>query len=146
MKDGLGGKIIAKFVSLSSKAYSYLKDINDEGKKEKGTKKCVVKRKIKFQDYKNCLKASQIINTVNYLEIKGTDVYSFKDDKKEFINNKLLLKSQQRFKCERHNVFAEEINKIALSSNDDERIQWIDLTETYAHGMSKDFIWKREKN
>ena len=140
MKDGLGGKIIAKFVSLSSKAYSYLKDINDECKKEKGTKKCVVKRKIKFQDYKNCLKASQIINTVNYLEIKGTDVYSFKDDKKEFINNKLLLKSQQRFKCERHNVFAEEINKIALSSNDDERIQSIDFIDTYAHGMSKDLI------
>ena len=140
MKDGLGGKIIAKFVSLSSKAYSYLKDINDEGKKEKGTKKCVVKRKIKFQDYNNCLKASQIINTVNYLEIKGTDVYSFKDDKKEFINNKLLLKSQQRFKCERHNVFAEEINKIALSSNDDERIQSIDLIDTCAHGMSKDLI------
>ena len=140
MKDGLGGKIIAKFVSLSSKAYSYLKDISDEGKKEKGTKKCVVKRKIKFQDYKNCLKASQIINTVNYLEIKGTDVYSFKDDKKEFINNKLLLKSQQRFKCERHNVFAEEINKIALSSNDDERIQSIDFIDTYVHGMSKDLI------
>ena len=140
MKDGLGGKIIAKFVSLSSKAYSYLKDINDEGKKEKGSKKCVVKRKLKFQDYKNCLKASQIINTVNYLEIKGIDVYSFKDVKKEFINNKLLLKSQQKFKCERHNVFAEEINKIALSSNDDERIQSIDLIDTCAHGMSKDLI------
>ena len=140
MKDGLGGKIIAKFVSLSSKAYSYLKDINDEGKKEKGSKKCVVKRKLKFQDYKNCLKASQIINTVNYLEIKGIDVYSFKDVKKEFINNKLLLKSQQKFKCERHNVFAEEINKIALSSNDDERIQSIDLIDTCAHGISKDLI------
>ena len=137
MKDGLGGKIIAKFVSLSSKAYSYLKDINDEGKKEKGTKKCVVKRKIKFQDYKNCLKASQIINTVNYLEIKGTDVYSFKDDKKEFINNKLLLKSQQRFKCERHNVFAEEINKIALSSNVDKRMQSIDSIEIYVYGTTK---------
>ena len=111
MKDGLGGKIIAKFVSLSSKAYSYLKDINDECKKEKGTKKCVVKRKLKFQDYKNFLKASQIVNTVNYLEIKGIDVYSFKDDKKEFINNELLLKSQQRFKCERHNVFAEMMMK-----------------------------------
>ena len=88
----------------------------------------------------------QIINTVNYLEIKRINVDSPKDNKKEFINNKLLSKSQQRFKSGRYNVFAEEINKIALSSNDDERIQWIDLTETYAHGMSKDFIWKREKN
>ena len=42
---------------LHLKTYSYLKD-NDEGKKAKGTKKCVRKGKRKFQDYKNCLKAS----------------------------------------------------------------------------------------
>ena len=61
MKDELGGKSIATFVALRSKTYSYLKDNNDEGKKEKGTKMCVIKRKLKFQDYKNCLKASQIV-------------------------------------------------------------------------------------
>ena len=55
-------------------------------------------------------------------------------------------KSQQRFKSERHNVFTEEINKIALNSNNDQRIQAIDSIERYAHGMSKDLIWKREKN
>ena len=52
----------------------------------------------------------------------------FKKIKKEFIKNKLLLKSQQRFKSQKHNIFTEEIRKIALSSNDDKRcnqlIQW----------------------
>ena len=38
-------------------------------------------------------------------------------------NNKLLLKTQQRFKIERHNVFTKEINKIALNSNNDKRMQ-----------------------
>ena len=58
---------------------------------------------------------------------------------KEFIrNNKSILKTQQRFKSERHNVFAEEINKIAFSSNDNKRIQSTDSLETYAYGASKD--------
>ena len=56
-----------------------------------------------------------------------------------------MLKIQQRFKSERHNVFTEVINKIALSSNDDKRMQSIDLTETYAYGMSKDVICVKEK-
>ena len=47
-------------------------------------------------------------------------------------NNKLILKAQQRFKSERHNVFTEEIDKIALGSNDDKRMQSIDSIETYA--------------
>ena len=37
-------------------------------------------------------------------------------------NNKTLLKSQQRFRCDYHNVYTEEMNKIALSSNDDKNI------------------------
>ena len=44
-----------------------------------------------------------------------------------------MLKTQQRFISERRNVFTEEINKIALSSNDDKRMQSIDLIETYAY-------------
>ena len=51
--------------------YSYLKDNNDEDKKAKGTKKCVIKRKLKFQDYKNCLEAAQIERKMNYLEKKS---------------------------------------------------------------------------
>ena len=98
-------------------------------KKEKGQKKCVIKRNIKFRDNKSCLKASQIKNKINYLEKKKTDVDCLKEDKKEFVKNKLILKTQQRFKSERHNVFTEEINKIALSSNDDKRTQSIDSIE-----------------
>ena len=60
MKDELGGQIMKEFVGLRAKAYSYLKDNNDEDRKVKGTKKCVIKRKLKFQDYKNCLDAAQI--------------------------------------------------------------------------------------
>ena len=68
-----------------------------------------------------------------------------KEDKKEFVKNKLILKTQQIFKSERHNVFAEVINKIALSSNDDKRMQSINSLETYAYGTSKDLIRKEEK-
>ena len=58
---------------------------------------------------------------------------------KELIkNNKLILKTQQRFKNERHNVFTEDIDKIALSSNDEKIIQSIDSIETYAYRTSKD--------
>ena len=49
-------------------------------------------------------------------------------------NNKLILKTQQRFKSEKHNIFTEEINKIALSSNEDRRTKSIDSIETYACG------------
>ena len=43
-----------------------------------------------------------------------------------------------------HNVFTEEINKIALSLNDDKRMQSIDLIETYAYGTSKDLVNEKE--
>ena len=55
------------------------------------------------------------------------------------------IKTQSRFKSEMHKAFTEEINKIALSSNDDKRMQSIDSTETYAHEMSEDLICKKEK-
>ena len=68
-------------------------------------------------------------------------------------NNKLILKMQQRFKSKRHNVFTKEINKNALSSNDDKRMQSIDdkrmqsidSTETYAFGISKDLVSEKER-
>ena len=44
-----------KFVRLRAKTYSYLKDNNDEDKKPKGTKKPAIKRRLKFEDYKNCV-------------------------------------------------------------------------------------------
>ena len=52
-------------------------------------------------------------------------------------NNELILKAQQRFKSERDNVFTEEINKIALSWNDDKRMQPIDLVETCIRNEEK---------
>ena len=91
MKDKLGVKIMTGFVALRPKIYSYLTDDCKEDKKAKGTKKCVIKRRLKFNDYKDCL-----------------------------LNNEIILKSQQRFKSERQNV-TEQINKIAISSNDDKR-------------------------
>ena len=93
MKDELGGKFITEFVTLIPKTYSYSTDDVKEDKKAIGTKKCVIKRMIKFNDYKNCL-----------------------------LKDKVLLKSQQRFISKKHDVYTENINKIALSNNDDKRI------------------------
>ena len=56
-----------------------------------------------------------------------------------------MLKIQQRFKNERHNVFTEGIKKIALCPNDDKRMHSIDLTEKYAYGTSKGIIFVKEK-
>ena len=82
MKDELGVQIIKEFVGLRSKTYSYLKDINDENKKSKGTKKFAIKRKHEFQDYKNCLEAVQKERKTNYLRKKKTDVDSLNKIKK----------------------------------------------------------------
>ena len=70
MKDELGRKITTKFVGLRAKTQSYLINDSSEDKKAKGTKKCVIKRKIKFENYKNCFKATQLENKINYSEKK----------------------------------------------------------------------------
>ena len=67
MTDELGGKIMRKFAGLRTKKYSYLKENNDEDEKAKNMKKCVIKRKLKFQDYKDCLEAAQIERKINRL-------------------------------------------------------------------------------
>ena len=54
------------------------------------------------------------------------------------------METQQRFRSERHNVFTEGINKIALSSNDDKIVQSIDLIETYLYRTSKDLVSKKK--
>ena len=76
-------------------------DDNSEVEKFKGTKKCVIKRDLVFKNYKDCLS-----------------------------NDKIILKSQQRFKSNRHEVYTEEIDKVALSSNDDKRLQTSDRIKT----------------
>ena len=91
----------------------------------------------------NCLEATQLENKVNHLERNKIDVCRIKKDSTEFIkDNKLILKTQE---SERHNVFTEKINKIALSSNDDKKIQSVDLIEAYAYGTSKDLISEKEE-
>ena len=60
MKNELGGQLVKELFGLRAKTYSYLKDNNDEDKKTECTKKCIVKRKLKFEDYKNCLEEAQI--------------------------------------------------------------------------------------
>ena len=81
MKDELGGKMITEFVTLRPKTYSYLTDDGKEDKKAKGTKKCVIKKMIKFNDYKKCL-----------------------------LNDEVILKSQQRFISKKHDVY-ESLNE-----------------------------------
>ena len=74
-------------------------------KKAKGRKKCVINQKLMFENYKDCL-----------------------------FNNKTVYRSQERFKSYYHDVYTEEVNKIALSSNDDKRLQTSDrITTTYPY-------------
>ena len=64
---------------------------------------------------------------------------------KEFIkSNKLISKTQQRFKSEKHNVFTENIKKIALSSSNYKRIQSINSMERCACETNKDLVCKKE--
>ena len=105
MKDELGGGIITEFAALRPKTYSYLTDDCKQNKKAKGTKKCVIKRRIKFNNYK---------------------IFLLKDE--------VVLKSQQRFRSKGHDVYTENINKIALSSNDDKRLIASDKITNYPYG------------
>ena len=130
-----------KIVGLRTNSYSYFIGDVIECKKAKGTKKGGMKRKLKFENYKNCLEASQHENKINHLERNKTDVDNLKEDHKEFVrNNRLILKTHQRFRYENHNVFTEEITKIALSLSDDKVTQSIDSKEAYACKTCKDLI------
>ena len=118
MKDELGEKIMTEFVALRPKTYSYLTDDFEEDKKAKGTKKCVIRRRLKCSNYKDCL-----------------------------LNNEIILKSQQRLNSEKHDVYTEEVNKIALialSSNDDKRLQTFDRITPYPYGASAGKVCKTE--
>ena len=83
-KDKLGREIMKEFCALRTKAYAYLMDDDSEKKKAKGTKKCVMKHRLTFENYEDCL-----------------------------FNEKIILKSQQRFKSDLHEVYTVEVNKIA---------------------------------
>ena len=111
MKDELGGKIITEFVTLRPKTYSYLTDDGKEDKKAKGTKKWVIKKMIKFNDYKKCL-----------------------------LNDQVILKSQQRFIGKKHDVYTENMNKRALSNNDDKRIISSNKITWYPYGYKGEIV------
>ena len=78
MKDELGKKILKKFVGLRAKTCSYLIDDGSEDKKAKSTKKCVIKRKSKFENYRNCLEATQLENKIKHLEKNKINIDSLK--------------------------------------------------------------------
>ena len=147
MKDILSGKILIEFVGLREKTYSYLTDASSEDKRAKDTKKCVIKRTLKLENYKNCSVATQLENKVNYVEKTEFIIDCFKEDHKKTIkNNQLILKIQKRFKSKRLNVFTEEINKITLSSNNDKRMQSTDsIIEIYAYRTNKDLVSEKEE-
>ena len=92
MKDELGGKIMKEFISLRPKMYSYRVG-SDEPKKCKGIKKCVVKKTIRFEDYKRCL-------------FDGVSIH----------------RSQMMFRSRKHKVRTLEVNKLASSREDNKRI------------------------
>ena len=108
MKNKLGGKIMKEIVGLRAKSFSYLIDDGNEHKKAKGrgTKMCVIKKKLKFKDYKNCFKATQLENKINQLEQNKVNTESLRENHNESINsNKLILKTELRFQSEKHNAF-----------------------------------------
>ena len=99
---------MTEFCALRAKVYAYFMDDGSEHKKAKGTKKCIIKRETMFENYKESL-----------------------------FDGKIISKSQQRFRSDYHNVHTEEVNKIALSSNDDKRLQTSRRITTYPYGMNE---------
>ena len=108
MKDELGGEIMKEFVSLWPKMYSYRVG-KSEPKKCKGIKKCVVKKTISFGDYKKCL-----------------------------FSGERSHRSQLLFRSCKHEVKTLEVNKLALSREDDKRIS-INGVPSYARGHYR--VW-----
>ena len=78
MKNELGEKIMKQIVGLRAKIYTYLIDDGSEDKKLKGTKKCVIKTKLKFENRKNCLEATQPENKINHFEKNEIDADGLK--------------------------------------------------------------------
>ena len=68
----------------------------------------------------------------------------FKNYTDFLLKNKIILKSQQRFKSDYHNIYTKQINKIALSSNDDKRLQRFDKIATDPNGTNAFKLWESE--
>ena len=104
-KDEVNGDIIDEFVGLRAKLYSYKMFEGKESKKCKGVKKSVVKKSITHEDYKTCL-----------------------------TTGKEQLRKQNIIRSYKHEVYTEEVNKVALSANDDKRYILEDGISTLALG------------
>ena len=107
-KDEAAGKRIKEFVGLRAKLYSFIMEDGKENKRCKGVKKQVVESSITHEDYKTCLRTG-----------------------KEQLRKQNILRSYE------HEVFTEEVNKIALSSIDDKRYILDDGIHTLAWGHHK---------
>ena len=107
-KDEVNGDIIDEFVGLRAKLYSYKMFEGEESKKCKGVKKSVVKKSITHEDYKTCL-------------LTGNE----------------QLRKQNIIRSYKHEVYTEEVNKIALSASDDKRYILEDGINTLALGHYK---------
>ena len=107
-KDEAMGKIIKEFVGLRAKLYSYKMDEGEESKKCKGVKKQVVEKSITHEDYKTCL-----------------------------LTGKEQLRKQNIIRSYNHEVYTEEVNKVALSAEDDKRYILEDGIHTLAWGHYK---------
>ena len=107
-KDEAAGKIIKEFVGLRAKLYSYKMDEGEESKKCKGVKKQVVEKSITHEDYKTCL-----------------------------LTGKEQLRKQNIIRSYNHEVYTEEVNKVALSAEDDKRYILDDGIHTLAWGHYK---------
>ena len=106
-KDEAGGKIIEEFVGLREKLYSYKMHNN---KTEQKRCKCIKKHIVTntHDDYKECL-------------LKGRDI----------------MRKMSVLRSYKHEMYAEEVNKVALSPNDDKKIVREDGIRTYAYGHYK---------
>ena len=111
MKDELGGSIMTEFVGPRPKLYLYKVFDGKESKKCKGIKKCIVKKTLTFEDYKNCL-----------------------------FNSDTIYRSQLMFRSMKHDIFTLEFNKVALNRDDDKRISCKDGISTFARGH-KSLSW-----
>ena len=107
-KDEVNGKCIMEFVGLRAKLYSFKMYDGEENKKCKGIKKSIVKKSIKHEDYKTCL-----------------------------LTGKRQLRRQNVIRSYNHEIVTEEVNKVALSVEDDKRYILEDGIHTLAWGHYK---------
>ena len=123
-KDEMDGNIITKFVSLCPKVYAInyeeydLKNSNHKiktSKRAKGTKKCVIKKDLHFDDYMLTL-----------------------------FGEKTIMRDQIRFKSDCHNIYTVKVNKVALRNRDNKRLQDYDTDRAYQIGTNPYIVCKSE--